>query len=53
MTQVFITDYIDTPNLEQEVLGNSVSIESNIVTEVLLVWHEHVDGQYLDQFPKI
>ena len=53
MSQVFITDYIDSPNLEQEVLGNSVSIEKNIDTEVLLVWHEHIDGQYLDQFPKI
>jgi C-terminal binding protein len=53
MAQVFITDYIDEPNLEQEVLGNSVSIEKNSDTEVLLVWHEHIDGRYLDQFPKI
>jgi len=53
MTQVFITDYIDNPNLEQKILGDSVSIESNMDTEVLLVWHEHIDGQYLDQFPKI
>lgn len=53
MAQVFITDYIDNPNLEQEILGDSVSIESNMDTEVLLVWHEHIDGKYLDQFPKI
>jgi C-terminal binding protein len=53
MAQVFITDYIDNSNLEQEVLVDSVSTESTIDTEVLLVWHECIDGQYLDQFPKI
>jgi D-3-phosphoglycerate dehydrogenase len=53
MTQVFITDYIDEPGLEYGVLGDKVSIESNIDTEVLLVWHEYIDAQYLDQFPKI
>jgi len=53
MSQVFITDYIVTPNLEQEILGDSVSIENDVDTEVLLVWHERIDGQYLDQFPKI
>ena len=53
MAQVFITDYIDNPNLEQGVLADSVSIKSNVDTEVLLVWHQHIDGQYLDQFPKL
>jgi len=53
MAQVFITDYIDAPNLEREVLGNSVSIESNMDTEVLLVWHEYINKQYLDRFPKL
>jgi C-terminal binding protein len=53
MSKVFITDYIDNPNLEKNILGQNVSLESNIDTEVLLVWHEHIDGKYLDQFPKI
>jgi D-3-phosphoglycerate dehydrogenase len=53
MSKVFITDYINSPNLEEDILGSNVSIESNIDTEVLLVWHEHIDGQYLDRFPKI
>jgi len=53
MAQIYITDYIDNPDLEQEVLGSRVSIENNTDTEVLLVWHEHINKQYLDQFPKI
>jgi len=53
MAQIYITDYIDNPDLEQEVLGNRVSIENNTDTEVLLVWHEHINKQYLDQFPKL
>ncbi len=53
MTQVFITDYIDNPSIEKKVLGNSVSIENIADVEVLLVWHEHITGEYLDQFPKI
>lgn len=68
MSRVFITDYIDNPDVEKkilgsnlsakkskeiEVLGDDVSIESNADTEVLLVWHKHIDGQYLDKFPKV
>jgi len=53
MAQIYITDYIDNPDLEQEVLGSKVSIKKSADAEVLLVWHEHINKQYLDQFPEI
>ena len=53
MSKVFITDYIDNPILEKEVLGGEVTTEFNDEAEVLLVWHQKIDKKFLDNFPKL
>jgi len=53
MSQVYITDYVDNPTFEQEVLGDHISTKQNSDAEVLLVWHQKIDAEYLDQFPNL
>ena len=53
MTKVYITDYVDNPNIEKEVLGDNVSISDTTDVEVLLVWHQYINAEYLDHFHKI
>ena len=53
MSRVYITDYIDNPTLEREVLGSQVSTKQQSEAEVLLVWHQKIDANYLNQFPKL
>jgi len=53
MGKVSITDYIKNPSIEKEVLGDQVSLETGNDTEILLVWHQRIDAQYLDKFPKL
>lgn len=53
MGKVFITDYVDDPYLEREILGDLLSSSKHQDIEYLLVWHEKIDEQYLSQFPKI
>lgn len=53
MSQVFITDYIDDPYIEQAILGDSLVSVMNEDVEVLLVWHQRVDKVYIDNFPKL
>jgi len=49
---VYITDYVDNPDIEREVLGDIVSQDKN-TAEVLLVWHQRIDKEYLDLFPSL
>ena len=53
MSKVFITDYITSAKIEKRILGNSLTnkIKNNI--SILLVWHQRVDKDYLDKFPKL
>jgi len=54
MSKVYITDYINNPDIEEKILGSEViadSITDSI--EVLLVWHQKIDEEYLSQFPKL
>lgn len=53
MAKVYITDYIDDPSIEMEVLGEHLSSEPTESVEVLLVWHQQVDAAYIDRFPKL
>ena len=43
MNKVFITDYIDNPEIEKEVLGDELCNDLNDSIEVLLVWHKTID----------
>lgn len=53
MSRVYITDYIENPNIEKEILQNQLALQSHVDIEVLLVWHEYITKEYIDQFPKL
>ncbi len=53
MNKVYITDYINDPHIEKEFLKENLSEEPNKDVEVLIVWHQRIDGRYLDKFPNL
>ncbi|MFZ5811002.1 MAG: C-terminal binding protein [Thermodesulfobacteriota bacterium] len=53
MGSVFITDYIDNPDIERSVLGEHLGQALGEHTLVLLVWHERIDGAFLDKAPNL
>lgn len=53
MSKIFITDYINTSDIEKEVLGERLADQLDDNIEVLLVWHEHINKEYIDRLPKL
>jgi len=53
MTKAFITDYINNPTIEKEVLGIDLTDDFHSNIEVLLVWHQHIDKYYIDKLPQL
>lgn len=53
MAQVFITDRITNPDIEASFLGDRVSLKFDSQAEILLVWRQLVDADFIDQFPKL
>lgn len=53
MSKVLITDYITNPDIEKEVLGDLVCGTAHDGVEVILVWHQKVDKDYIDSFPNL
>lgn len=53
MSKAFITDYIEIPDIERAILGEQLSSAESEAIEVLLVWHQHVDAEYMARFPKL
>jgi len=53
MSKVYITDYIEIADIEKDVLGSSLSSDLNENIEVLLVWHEHIDENYINKLPNL
>lgn len=53
MNKAFITDYIDNPTIEKDILGNDLTIDFHPNIEVLLVWHEHIDKNYINKLPQL
>lgn len=51
--KVFITDYVNDPTIEKEVLGEALASVKSEEIEVLLVWHEHINQNYIAQFPNL
>ena len=49
---VYITDYVSNPDIEEIVLPGLIT-QCKETAEVLLVWHQKIDSNYLDQFPKL
>ena len=53
MGKAFITDYIDNPNTEKDILGDIAQDPNDPEIEVLLVWHKDVNRAYLSQFKNL
>jgi phosphoglycerate dehydrogenase-like enzyme len=53
LPRAYITDYIDDPMIEREVLGDELARELLPTTEVLLVWHHRIDAAYIDALPRL
>lgn len=53
MARVHITDYVEDPTFETDVLGDLVSLQPAEDVEVLLVWRRTVDAEFMDRFPKL
>jgi D-3-phosphoglycerate dehydrogenase len=49
---VYITDYVLNPDIEEVILPGLIN-QCKETAEVLLVWHQKIDSNYLDQFPKL
>lgn len=53
MGRIYITDYIDNPHVEKDVLKDELSDTLTKDIEVLLVWHEHIAKEYIDKLPNL
>jgi len=53
MSKIAITDYFSKPEEEAEVLGGLVGMEVAEDTEVLIVWHTHVNEEYISKLPNL
>lgn len=53
MSKVLITDRINNPEIEKEILGENLTSEISNDIEVLLVWHKVIDSDYLNNFPNL
>jgi C-terminal binding protein len=53
MSVIAITDYFTEPDVEREILGGLVGTQTGPDTEVLLVWHDHITGEYADRLPAL
>jgi D-3-phosphoglycerate dehydrogenase len=49
---VYVTDYISNFDVERQVLSGRIT-ENKKDAQVLLVWHQKIDKEYLNQFPKL
>ncbi len=54
MAKIAITDYFDSPSAEElEILGELVGTGPGPDTEVLLVWHDKIDAEYVKDLSKL
>ena len=54
MSKVYITDYIVNPNVEKKILKEYFEKDiENKEIEVLLVWNQVIDEEFLKKFPKL
>lgn len=54
--KTLITDYVEDAALEKEILGEVVTTKedfNNLDIDSLLVWHQEINDQFLDQYPNV
>ena len=52
MSKVYITDYIENPDIEKAILNNDLAFNLG-KTFILLVWHQHIKKKYIDELPNL
>jgi C-terminal binding protein len=50
---VWITDYINNPSVEEQVLGKVLSDSKKHQAKVLLVWHQEINKKFISNFPNL
>lgn len=53
MKTVYITDYINNPSIESQILQEHLSSDFHKNIEVLLVWNQIINKEYIDKLPKL
>jgi len=54
VSKIVITDYFSAPGPpETRILGNLVGVEATEETEVLIVWHDIIDEDYIKDMPHL
>lgn len=53
MSKVYITDYIKSPEIEFDVLGNYLTEILSKEIEYIIVWHQKVDKKFIDNLPNL
>lgn len=51
--KAYITDYIKNPDIEKEILGDYLISEKDYSAEIILVWHEKIDKEFIDKHPNL
>lgn len=51
--KVYITDYIKDPYIEKNILGDLLQDYINDEVGYLMVWHEKIDENFINQFPNL
>ena len=50
---VWITDYINNPSFEEQILGKILPDKKKHQAKVLLVWHQEINKEYISDFPNL
>jgi lactate dehydrogenase-like 2-hydroxyacid dehydrogenase len=53
MPSVYITDFVQNPDVELAILGDALVAELSDDVAVLLVWHERIDDTYVERLPAL
>ena len=53
MAKIAITDYIESQDIEKEILCDLIGMKVTDDTEVLLVWHKNIDEEYIKEIPNL
>ncbi|MES2525561.1 MAG: C-terminal binding protein [Bdellovibrionota bacterium] len=51
--RVAVSDRITNPDIEEKILGEKIASKPSKETQVLLVWHEVVNKNYIDSLPNL
>ena len=53
MSKVLISDYIQNPDIETNILNENLTTTPNKDVEVILLWNTYANKEYVDSFPNL